>query len=112
MGLSPKRRWLMVTPPVFLESYWKYAWTYLSVWSPIILMEFLLAPTVPSPPRPQNLHSMVPGAAVLGEGFSSREVWVTSSTMPTVNWRLGADLVSSSYTANTLLGGVSLEPRP
>ena len=55
---------------------------------------------------------MVPGAAVLGEGFSSREVWVTSSTMPTVNWRLGADLVSSSYTANTLLGGVSLEPRP
>ena len=23
MGLSPKRRWLMVTPPVFLESYWK-----------------------------------------------------------------------------------------
>ena len=32
----------------------------------MILMEFLLAPTVPSPPRPQNLHSMVPSAAVLG----------------------------------------------
>ena len=30
----------------------------------MILMEFLFAPTVPSPPRPQNLHSMVPGAAV------------------------------------------------
>ena len=24
-GLSPKRRWEMVMPPVFLESYWKYA---------------------------------------------------------------------------------------
>ena len=56
----------MVIPPVFLESYWKYACTYLLVWSPIILMEFLFAPTVPSPPRPQNLHSMVPSAAVFG----------------------------------------------
>ena len=96
MGWSPKRRWLMVTPPVFLESYWKYAWTYLSVWSPMILMEFLLAPTVPSPPRPQNFTSMVPSAAVLGEGFSSKDMLVTSSTMPMVNWRLGAVRVSSS----------------
>ena len=37
-----------------LASYWKYAWTYWSVLSPMILMEFLLAPTVPSEPRPQN----------------------------------------------------------
>ena len=37
----------------------------------MILMEFLFAPTVPSPPRPQNLHSMVPSAAVLG--VSSRD---------------------------------------
>ena len=73
MGLSPKRRCEMVTPPVFLESYWKYAWMYLSVWSPMILMEFLFAPTVPSPPRPQNLQEMVPAGAVLGAGFSSRE---------------------------------------
>ena len=39
----------------------------------MILMEFLFAPTVPSPPRPQNLHSVVPSAAVFGAGFSSRE---------------------------------------
>ena len=34
-------------------------------------MEFLFAPTVPSPPRPQNLHSMVPAAAVFGQFGSS-----------------------------------------
>ena len=103
----------MVTPPVFLESYWKYAWTYLSVWSPMILMEFLLAPTVPSPPRPQNLHSMVPGAAVLGQFSSSgRDRLVTSSTMPMVNWRFISSFFSSLYTANTEAGGVSLLPRP
>ena len=38
----------------------------MSVWSPIILMEFLLAPTVPSEPRPQNLQLVVPAAAVAG----------------------------------------------
>ena len=51
----------------------------------MILMEFLFAPTVPSPPRPQNLHSMVPYAAVFGAGTSSRDMLVTSSTMPMVN---------------------------
>ena len=42
----------------------------------MILIEFLLAPTVPSPPRPQNLHSMVLGAAVLGQSWvlGKREV--------------------------------------
>ena len=41
-----------------------------------------------------------------------RERPVTSSTMPMVNWRFGSAFVISSYTANTLAGGVSLEPRP
>ncbi len=41
--------------------------TYMSVWSPMILMEFLLAPTVPSEPRPQNLQLMVPGGRGVGE---------------------------------------------
>ncbi len=54
----------------------------------------------------------VPSTAVLGAGFSSRDRWVTSSTMPMVNSRLGWALLSSSKTANTLAGGVSLEPRP
>ena len=61
----------------------------------MILMEFLLAPTVPSPPRPQNLHSMVPGAEVLGAGSSARDMLVTSSTMPIVNWRFISLLASS-----------------
>ena len=39
----------------------------------MILMEFLFAPTVPSPPSPQNLQEIVPLGAVSGAVFSSRE---------------------------------------
>ena len=79
----------------------------------MILMEFLFAPTVPSPPRPQNLHSMVPSDAVFGQfGSSGSDRFVTSSTMPTVNSRRGSAFASSVYTANTEAGGVSFEPRP
>ena len=86
---------------------------YLSVWSPIILVEFLLAPTVPSPPRPQNLHSLVPAAEVIGAGLTSgSERLVTSSTIPIVNLFLGASFSNSLYTAKIDEGGVSLEPRP
>ena len=56
MGLFPKRRWEMVRPLDFLESYSKYPWAVMSVWLPMILMAFLVALTVPSPPRPQNLQ--------------------------------------------------------
>ncbi len=66
IGSSPKRRWDMVIPPDFLESYWKYACTFLSVWSPMIFTLFLLAPTVPSAPSPQNLHALVPSGDTSG----------------------------------------------
>ena len=83
------------------------------MWSPIIFVEFLLAPTVPSPPRPQNLHSFVPGADVIGAGLTSGKLkFVTSSTIPIVKRDLGSSFSSSLYTANTDEGGVSLEPRP
>ena len=90
MGVEPKRRWLMVRPPDFLESYSKYAWANMSVWSPMILMEFLLAPTVPSEPRPQNLQAVVPAGAVLGLSSGVRDRKVTSSSMPMVKHFLGA----------------------
>ena len=62
----------------------------MSVWSPMILTEFLFAPTVPSPPRPQNLHSLVPAAAVMGAGLTSgRDRKVTSSVIPRVKRSLG-----------------------
>ena len=100
-------------PPVFFESYWKYAWMYLSVWSPMIFVESLLAPTVPSPPIPQNLHSTVPAAAVIGAGLTSgRDRFVTSSTIPSVKRAFGSSFASSVNTAKTLDGGVSFEPRP
>lgn len=38
--------------------------TYLLVWSPMILTEFLFEPTVPSPPRPQNMQAVVPAGSV------------------------------------------------
>ena len=52
----------------------------------MILMEFLLAPTVPSEPRPQNLQLMVRESAVTTFSPTGREWWVTSSVMPTVKW--------------------------
>ena len=56
----------------------------MSVWLPMILMACLLAPTVPSEPSPQNLHLTVPGSAILSSSFTSSEVLVTSSLIPTV----------------------------
>jgi len=63
----------------------------------MILMEFLLAPTVPSEPRPQNLQEVVPFGVVLGFSFIFRESFVTSSSMPTVKrfFGLGAETVSA-----------------
>ena len=62
----------------------------------MILVEFLLAPTVPSPPRPQNLHSLVPGAEVMGAGLTSGRLrLVTSSVMPMVKRDFGASFSSS-----------------
>ncbi len=83
------------------------------MWPPRILVEFLLAPTVPSPPRPQNLHSTVPAAEVIGAGFTSGKLkFVTSSMIPTVKRAFGASFCNSVYTAKIDEGGVSLEPSP
>jgi hypothetical protein len=76
----------------------------------MILIEFLLAPTVPSR-QTQNLHSIVPGAAVV------RDTSLGGIIRDVVNYtygklRLGLSFLSSLYTANTLEGGVSFEPKP
>ena len=52
--------------------------------------EFLLAPTVPSEPRPQKRQEIVSVFSVNKGVLESRERWVTSSTMPMVNLRLGS----------------------
>jgi len=75
----------MVTPPDFLESYAKYPCAYKSVLSPIILIAFLFAPTVPSEPMPQNLQRIVPSGSVLKSSTVGSELPVTSSTIPIVN---------------------------
>ena len=99
-------------PPDFLESYWKYACTFLSVLSPMILTLFLLAPTVPSAPRPQNLHDTVPSAAVSGFDKALIERFVTSSSIETVNLCLGSFDARLSNTATISPGCVSFEPSP
>ena len=80
----------------------------MSVLSPMILMEFLLAPTVPSAPSPQNLQFVVPSGVVTSGAPVSRERFVTSSTIPIVNFSFSV----FSYTATICAGVVSLEPSP
>ena len=85
----------------------------MSVWSPMILIEFLFAPTVPSAPRPQNLHWIVPSPSVTSTGApTSSERNVTSSTIPIVKWFLGCSSLRLSYTAMICAGVVSFEPKP
>ena len=80
----------------------------------MILMEFLFAPTVPSPPRPQNLHSMVPAAAVLGaDGVLGQGQVGDVVDDADGEARLGivlGQLVVDGERSDA--GGVSLEPRP
>ena len=80
----------------------------MSVLSPIILIEFLFAPTVPSAPSPQNLQLIVEAEAVFGLSFISSERLVTSSTIPIVN----LFFVSLLYTATIWAGVVSFDPKP
>ena len=75
-------------------------------------MEFLLAPTVPSPPRPQNLQEIVPLALVSTFVVSGRDRPVTSSTIPIVKLAFGSSAFRFSYTAKIDAGVVSFEPRP
>ncbi|KQB76688.1 hypothetical protein AK964_22170 [Clostridium butyricum] len=72
----------------------------MSVWSPMIFIALLLAPTVPSEPNPQNLHAVVPAGVVFIASDSSNDVFVTSSTIPIVNPSFGSSFFKFSYTLN------------
>ena len=78
----------------------------------MILMALLLAPTVPSDPRPQNLHCTVPAGVVPSAGPMGSELLLMSSSMPTTKWFLGVALAMFLKTAMTMFGRNSLEPRP
>ncbi len=58
----------------------------------MIFTEFLLAPTVPSLPRPKNTARVTSSGSVENFGSQSRLRCVTSSTMPTVKCRFGCRL--------------------
>ena len=78
----------------------------------MILIEFLLAPTVPSAPRPKKTPRVTLAGSVSNSGSHLRERCVTSSTMPTVKPRFGFAFVSSSKTPLTIAGVNSFEARP
>lgn len=78
---------------------------------PMILQAFLLAPTVPSEPRPQNLQEMIDLPEVTMFSPTGREVKVTSSRMPMVKWFFCSPAILSN-TALIWAGVVSLEERP
>ncbi|OPZ37265.1 MAG: hypothetical protein BWY99_01901 [Synergistetes bacterium ADurb.BinA166] len=84
----------------------------MSVLSPMIVMEFLFAPTVPSEPSPQNLQRIVPSGAAAMCSWTGRDVWVTSSTMLMVKRSLGWKSLRLSNTDLMWVGVVSFEPRP
>lgn len=84
----------------------------MSVFSPISLMAFLLADTVPSDPMPQKMHWRVPGGQVSGSGPHTSERKVTSSSMPTEKLFLGTGACALSKTAAAMPGVNSREPSP
>ena len=74
---------------------------------------FLLAPTVPSRPEPEEDGPDLVGRSGVGSsGRIGRLRCVTSSTIPTVKWRFGLVAASSSKTALTIAGVNSLDDRP
>ena len=112
MGRGPNRRCEIVTAPDFFESYTKNPCAKLGESSPMILIEFLLAPTVPSAPRPKKTARTTSGSSIEKSGSTSSDSRVTSSMMPTVNCGFGCGLASSSKMARTMAGVNSLEASP
>ena len=78
----------------------------------MILIEFLLAPTVPSAPNPKNIARTALSDSIMKCGSTSRLLKVTSSLIPTVKWFLGRSLLSSSNTALHIAGVNSLDDSP
>jgi hypothetical protein len=78
----------------------------------MILIEFRLALTVPSLPRPKNTARMTSSGSVENERSTARLVFVTSSTIPTVKWFLGSATSSSANTAAAIAGVNSFDESP
>ena len=84
----------------------------MSVWSPMILIADLFAPTVPSEPKPQNLHSVKPGVSTSTPSARSKDKNVTSSLIPNVKNFLPFSAAKLSNTATISAGITSLELKP
>ncbi len=78
----------------------------------MILIAILFAPTVPSDPRPQNLHEIFPSGAEVKPATSGMDRKVTSSFIPIVKLFFGESDASIWYTPAICAGVVSLDARP
>ena len=77
----------------------------------MILIDALLAPTVPSAPSPQKM-ACTARVGTENEGSRSSDRPVTSSRMPTVNCGRGVSACSSSRAALAIAGVNSFDDRP
>src|SRR5262249_36342975 len=68
----------------------------------MILIEFLLAPTVPSDPRPKKIARTQSSGSMSKSESTGSDVCVQSSTMPTVKWFFGAAAVGSARKGGTV----------
>ncbi len=80
--------------------------------SPIILILLLLAEIVPSDPNPQNWHSKYLFSNPLKFFGAGKDIFETSSVIPTVKCLIGLDACIFSKTLTTWAGMKSLPPKP
>ncbi len=78
----------------------------------MILIEFLLAPTVPSAPRPKKTARLTSSGSMSNSWSTASDRCVTSSTMPTVKWFRGVAADRLSKTAFACAGVYSFDDRP
>lgn len=72
----------------------------------------MLAPTVPSPPNPQNIYCFIPLDNTFNGAPYSNDVLVISSLMPIFYFFFGLGEFKLSYTAFIMLGVNSLLDKP
>ena len=78
----------------------------------MIFIADLFAPTVPSDPRPQNLHLFVPFEVILTFSSTGSDSPVTSSTIDIVKLSFGFSDMIFLNTVRRCVGVVSFEPSP
>jgi len=102
----------MVIPPDFFGSYAKQARSYMSLFSPIIFIVFLFAPTVPSDPIPRTYIAQCLAEMELFQDKLERSMRyiVDNSNYEAVFWDRRTEVIE--YRFFTMVGAKSFLPSP